>query len=235
MTSKPLTQYWKEYTHFHPVVPFNKGVDQWLRLDLSETNVALNPAIYEHLPTFCNWVEDQWADSGARYLAGGYGETRKIYAGSTHFDGDGQEPRRFHLGVDIWGPAGTPIFAPCPSQIQSLAYNEGKGDYGGTVILAHFDDQGALAGHTLYGHLSKASLAVHKKGDFLQSGQPLGWLGDPTENGGWPPHLHFQIILDMEGKQGDYPGVCRYSERSHYLHNCPDPEWVLRWVANEQR
>jgi murein DD-endopeptidase MepM/ murein hydrolase activator NlpD len=235
MRSKPFTQYWKEYPGFHPVVPFDQNLDQWGRLDLSEANAALSASVYEDLPAFCAWIEEQLAFRGTRYLAGGYAELRKIYASSAHFDTESQEPRRLHLGVDIWGPAGTPIFAPCPGRIHSVAFNEAKGDYGGTVILEHFDDQGRLTGHTLYGHLSRKAVAAHKKGDFLEAGQVLGWLGDPTENGGWPPHLHFQIILDMEGKEGDYPGVCRFSERAQYLDNCPDPELVLGWASRERR
>jgi murein DD-endopeptidase MepM/ murein hydrolase activator NlpD len=235
MTSKPFTHYWKDYPRFHPVVPFDQNTDQWSGLDLSDENADLTQEVYSNLPLFCAWIDQQLAKSGTRYLVGGYGELRKIYASSAHFDGTGQEPRRLHLGVDIWGPAGTPIYAPCPSRVHSVAFNEAKGDYGGTVILSHFDDQERLVGHTLYGHLSKASVAVHKKGDFLQSGEVLGWLGDASENGGWPPHLHFQIITDMEDLEGDYPGVCRYSERERYLGNCPNPELILRWSGSGRR
>jgi len=62
----------------------------------------------------------------------------------------------------------------------------------------------------------------------------IAHFGEPNENGHWPPHLHFQIILDMELKQGDYPGVCKYSERQKYLANCPDPDFILqmrKWIA----
>jgi hypothetical protein len=31
----------------------------------------------------------------------------------------------------------------------------------------------------------------------------------------------------MEGRKGDYPGVCKYSERKKYLANCPDPDLIL--------
>jgi len=36
-------------------------------------------------------------------------------------------------------------------------------------------------------------------------------------------------MFDMEGKYGDYPGVCRYSEKEEYLKNVPDPALVLRF------
>jgi len=36
------------------------------------------------------------------------------------------------------------------------------------------------------------------------------------------------LIEDMQGLKGDYPGVCKFSERERYLANCPDPELILR-------
>jgi len=48
-------------------------------------------------------------------------------------------------------------------------------------------------------------------------------LGKPDENGGWPPHLHFQLIRDMQGFVGDYPGVCAKQDLTFYANNCPDP------------
>ncbi|MNY72962.1 hypothetical protein D3C86_2116260 [compost metagenome] len=61
----------------------------------------------------------------------------------------------------------------------------------------------------------------------INAGQKIASLGDYTVNGGWPPHLHFQLIINMEGYYGDYPGVCKLSERDKYLANCPDPAWLL--------
>lgn len=58
----------------------------------------------------------------------------------------------------------------------------------------------------------------------------IGHFGEPAENGDWPPHLHFQVIHDMEFKKGDYPGVCSISERERYLKNCPDPDLILKMM-----
>jgi len=55
-------------------------------------------------------------------------------------------------------------------------------------------------------------------------------FGEPAENGQWPPHLHFQLILDMESKKGDYPGVCSLPQRQKYLDNCPDPDALLNLI-----
>jgi peptidoglycan LD-endopeptidase LytH len=135
------------------------------------------------------------------------------------------EPRRLHLGIDVWGEAGTPIAAPLGGMIHSLAYNENFGDYGATIILQHQIDM--VAFHTLYGHLSLKDLANAREGQFITRGQPFAHIGPPAENGQWPPHLHFQVIEDMGNMEGDYPGVCKYSEKEKYLANCPDADLIL--------
>ena len=135
------------------------------------------------------------------------------------------EPRRLHLGVDIWGPAETPVYAPLEGTVHSYAFNEAYGDYGATLILQH-DINGFLF-HTLYGHLSLASIQQKQEGQLIAKGEWIAAFGEPAENGHWPPHLHFQIIVDMQGMKGDYPGVCRFSEKEKYLTNCPDADSIL--------
>ena len=48
-----------------------------------------------------------------------------------------------------------------------------------------------------------------------------------VENGGWPAHLHFQIIGDLMGFIGDFPGVAKQSEIEEWLERCPDPNLIL--------
>lgn len=229
MNAKPLNKYWDtQEAGFRPVVPFYPEEDSLFHLDLSASNEDLSEAVYSDLDKFGAYIDALRVHTGARYLVGGYAELRKIYGVSALFDASlSDEPRRFHLGVDIWGPAGTPVYAVAAGRLHSLGWNGAKGDYGGTLILAH--DNGEMTWHTLYGHLSKATLTGKAKGDVFAAGDVLGALGEPPENGWWPPHLHFQVILDMQGMEGDYPGVCRYSEREAWLRNCPDPEGLLQW------
>ncbi|HTJ14888.1 MAG TPA: peptidoglycan DD-metalloendopeptidase family protein [Dinghuibacter sp.] len=192
-------------------------------LDLS-TASGLSPEVFGDLDKFSAFIDDRLR--GNRYLVGGYAELRAIYASSALFDGS--EPRRLHLGVDIWGAVETPVFAPFPGRVHSLAFNEARGDYGATLILVH---EGPVAvWHTLYGHLGLSSLAGRTPGDIVAAGDRIASFGAPPENGWWPPHLHFQVILDMEGLVGDYPGVCRASEREYYLENCPDPMPLLGFM-----
>ncbi|HWZ36478.1 MAG TPA: hypothetical protein VNW51_09975, partial [Mucilaginibacter sp.] len=59
--------------------------------------------------------------------------------------------------------------------------------------------------------------------------QQIARLGSIDKNGHWPPHLHFQLMFDMEGWVGDYPGVARFSEKEKHLRNIPDPNLILRF------
>ncbi len=63
----------------------------------------------------------------------------------------------------------------------------------------------------------------YKKGDCI------GHVGDTKINGGWAPHLHFQIIANMLGKKGDFPGVASLGTREKYLALCPNPNSILQF------
>ncbi|RYZ19369.1 MAG: peptidase M23 [Chitinophagaceae bacterium] len=210
-------------TTIKPVVPLAPG-DKLLRMNLTAENAALNAETFTSTERFSAWVEDLLHRKGARYGVGGWNEHRNIYARSEKFD-TGEEPRRLHLGIDIWGPAGTPVFAPLDGTVHSVAINDFFGDYGGTVILRH--EVNGVVFHTLYGHLSHDSTKGKAAGQGIAAGTQIATFGIPEENGQWPPHLHFQVIINMQGKKGDYHGVCRYSQREQWLENCPDADVIL--------
>ena len=157
-------------------------------------------------------------------LTGGWGEDRDLYRGSALFRSE-EEPRTIHLGIDVWVEAGTPVAAPLAATVHSFADNANFGDYGGTILLEH-----AVGGKrfwTLYGHLARRSLENLNEGAAVAAGEVFAWLGEPSENGGWPPHLHFQKILDLQGLRGDFPGVARPTEKGHWLRLCPDPSDLM--------
>jgi peptidoglycan LD-endopeptidase LytH len=158
-----------------------------------------------------------------KYALGGYLEDRSWYARSPLFG----KQRSVHLGVDVWTDAGTPVYAPLPGRIHSFQRNEGFGNYGPTILLEHAWQGGLF--YTLYGHLSQESLAQCLERKEVAAGDLLGYLGDMMENGEWPAHLHFQIIMDLQGNQGDYPGVCSHEDVNFYQNNCPDPNLLLRF------
>ncbi len=170
-------------------------------------------------------LSDEDVTPGQPIRFGGYGEDRSLYTQEL-FAPQGEEPRTIHLGVDVFAPAGADVFAPLAGRVHSSRINDNPGDYGPTIILEHSPAPG-LVFHTLYGHLSRDSLKGLKPGAAFMAGEPIATLGTKPENGGWPPHLHFQIILDIGAAKGDYPGVCKHSERDRWLSICPDPGPLL--------
>lgn len=195
--------------------------DRWLAA-LRPTGIEVIEGVLKALP---GRLDAPDVKPGEPLRAGGYGEDRSIYT-QTLFAPDGEEPRTIHLGVDVFAPAGADVVTPLSGRVHSSRINEAEGDYGPTIILEHAPVAG-LTFHTLYGHLSRDSLKGLKPGTAFMAGEKIAELGTRRENGGWPPHLHFQIILDIGSAKGDYPGVCRRSEQAHWLSICPDPGPLL--------
>lgn len=208
------------------VVDFNTAVDSLYHFDFTASNTELDADTFSDTPKFSQWINHKLSANNCKYGIGGYMEHRTIYARSAHFDTD-DEPRRLHLGVDVWADAGTPVYSPLQGTVHSFNDNDNFGDYGPTIILEHHFD--ALKLYTLYGHLSRESLEGLYIGKPISKDERIGCFGNIEENGHWPPHLHFQLMFDMEGKQGDYPGVCRFSEKEIYLKNIPDPQLILKF------
>ncbi|HTD99266.1 MAG TPA: peptidoglycan DD-metalloendopeptidase family protein [Mucilaginibacter sp.] len=208
------------------VVDFNPNTDRLFKFDFTAANTELSPEDVNDTEKFSNWVNKKLLNSKSRYGIGGYMEHRTLYARSELFNTD-NEPRRLHLGIDIWAEADTPVYVPISGHIHSFANNDHFGDYGPTIILKH--QLNGLDLYSLYGHLNRECLQGLATGAFIPKGKQIGVFGDKEENGHWPPHLHFQLMFDMEGCYGDYPGVGRFSEKGKHLVNIPDPNLILRF------
>jgi murein DD-endopeptidase MepM/ murein hydrolase activator NlpD len=168
-------------------------------------------------------ILEKLATAGAVAGVGGYLENRSVYKDTELFQGD--EERCIHIGVDVFMPAGTTIYTPLDGEVQSFANRQVAGDYGPVIILRHRLDD--VEFHTLYGHLSEASLEGLVDGQNFSAGEKLAEMGPRPVNGNWPPHLHFQLIRDMQGYRGDYPGVVRPAELDFFKQNCPDPSALI--------
>lgn len=219
------------YLSAHPnaagkVIDFDPQTDRLYHFDFTSANTELDSQTISNTSGFSRWINNKLQVNNCRYGIGGYMEHRTLYARSALFDTVG-EPRRLHLGIDIWGKAGAPVYSPLPGMVHSFKDNDKFGDYGPTIILEH--DLDGLKLYSLYGHLSRSSLEGIAAGKLVDKDQQIGRLGAEDENGYWPPHLHFQLMFDMEGMQGDYPGVCRFSEKQKYLENIPNPQLILQF------
>lgn len=158
---------------------------------------------------------------------GKYNETRAIYATPAYEirTNDGRTWRTVHIGIDFFCTAGTEVSAACEGTVHSFADNNAGRDYGPTIVLEHNPSDGPVF-YTLYGHLSRSSLENLVVGRKVKKGDVMGTVGKRSENGGWTPHLHFQVMLDMLGKSGDFPGVCTPEDVGVWTSLCPDP-WLL--------
>ncbi len=229
MSTPDFSQFLRGLTPaFTPVIDPSFKKEDYTPIDLSPDNKKLSEDAVASSESFCHFMNRFIKDSGAKVAYGGYRELRKLYRRSDLFTASRDEElnRNIHLGMDIWADAGTKVLAALDGTVHSFKDNTAFGDYGPTIILEH--NIGGRTFYTLYGHLSRKSLEDLAPGQKLNKGELLGWLGAPFENGDYAPHLHFQVMRDLEGRAGDYPGVACQKELDHFLSNCPDPNLLLK-------
>lgn len=199
----------------------------YVPIDFSWNNPALNGIPLEDPGVCQDYVTGILNENRGAVAYGGYLERRSLYDSHSHFGLPGGSGRNIHLGVDFWAPAGTTVVAPYAGSLHSFRDNAGSGNYGPTLILSH--SMGPHVFYSLYGHLSRESLLDVKPGMAVEAGTELGTLGTSMVNGGYAPHLHFQLILDIGDYKGDYPGVCSSDTLGYYAENCPDPCLLLHY------
>ena len=173
-------------------------------------------------------IFDEMKRAGASVGVGRYDEPRMLYT-SPLFGASGDptaERRTIHLGIDLFVEPGTPLRAPLDGVVQIVANNSAPLDYGPLVVLRH-ETGDREPFFTLYGHVTRDSLAGLKVGQRVARGQQFARVGSAEENGGWPPHVHFQIILDLLDLDAGFPGVAYASQRSVWTSLSPDPNLLL--------
>lgn len=210
---------------FFPVMGEKLTTENTLPLDFTAANQELEVVDLSNTEAFDRYVFEKLNQAGKTYGIGGYLEKRAIYRRSEVFATGESNFRNIHLGVDIWTPAGAPVYVPFEGKVHSFRDNAGFGDYGPTIILEH-----KLKGKTLfslYGHLFRSDLENLEIGQRFEAGELLCHVGPFPENGDWPPHLHFQLMWDLGGNWGDYPGVAAEKDLEFYRENCPDPNLIL--------
>ena len=199
----------------------------------STTLALLTEGQHPGMPTFSDHAFDPWfAAKGVTYGLGSYGEKRSVYETDAFADAASPERRTVHLGIDVFAPAMTPVYAPLAGQVLHVTYNPDYLDYGNTLILQH--DAGGVPFYTLYGHLAASLPGLLAVGDIVAPGQLIAHLGDWHENGGWAAHLHFQIMTDMlEQLSGNFFGVGHESLLDVWKDICIDPNLILRISAEK--
>ena len=178
-------------------------------------------------------ISDHMEERGLDIAHGGYGELRPFYTSDNYEveNDEGYQWRTRHLGIDLWTRAAayrsteTAVYCPYDGEVVGSYNNNITCDYGPTIIIKHL--AGKLEFYTLYGHLSQDSLEISPKGKIVKGGEQLGFLGNNTENGEWPPHLHFQVMLSLLGNKNNFPGVCYDWEWDVWKSICPNPQMLI--------
>lgn len=225
-----VAEWLREHTaEFAPVLGADLRTEPCLVLDLSVGSplVSGDPAERDE-PHITSSVLAAMESAGVRVAVGRYDEPRMLYV--TPLFGAGKdvtgERRTIHLGLDLFAEAGTPVRAPLAGTVHALHDNAAPLDYGPVVILRHEPADGP-AFFTLYGHLSRKSLDALAPGRRIARGEPFATLGSAGVNGGWTPHLHLQVIVDLLGLGVDFPGVAPASQRDAWTVLSPDPNLLV--------
>jgi len=225
-TQKHFTK-WSESNYKFTVFPVKntKGLI-WLdlsvgSLDIGNTKNLTDPKLLDDA------ITRSMNEAGVSLAIGRYDEARAFYTTNAFAarSNDGLAWRTIHMGLDFFIKEGSEVFAVWDGTIHSFADNKADRDYGPTIILKH-QVSADLIFYTLYGHLTIDSITSLNTGQLVKKGECIGRVGKQSENGNWPSHLHFQIILDMLEKLGDFPGVAFATQRDLWKSISPDP-WLL--------
>jgi 4-aminobutyrate aminotransferase-like enzyme/Ser/Thr protein kinase RdoA (MazF antagonist) len=199
-------------------------------LDLSVDGPdAADPARPDEADDWTRRVFRRIEDEGAAVGIGRYDEVRACYTSAAFASkaDERTEMRTVHLGIDLFVPPGTPVLAPLDGVVHACRDNAQRLDYGPTVILRHEVVGAGISFFTLYGHLSPETLETVEEGARVERGERIGWVGDRPRNGDWPPHLHIQLIADLLGEHGTFPGVAAPGQRDVWRSLCPNPGQLL--------
>lgn len=211
---------------FASVLDLDVRHEPCLVLDLSATSPLLGAPDSDHgEPALTARVHRAMHDAGVRLGAGRYDELRPPYPTST--DADPLDPRNVHLGVDLFVEPGMIVHAPIAGVVHDAGESRSALGYGPTVVLGHQTADGTRF-YTLYGHLDREALSHCTPGRSVAPGARLGRVGTPEVNGGWTPHLHVQVIVDLLGLGRRFPGVGHSSQRNAWQALSPDPNLILR-------
>lgn len=225
MKNRPTLEILLDGVDIFPLMGEELNQANTVQMDFSPTNLELKHIKLSDTAVFDQYVFEKLAMAKKKYGIGGYFEHRAIYQRSEVFATDLKDFRNIHLGVDVWAEAGTPIYAPIDGKVYSFQNNQGFGDYGPTIILEHLIKGEKM--YSLYGHLKLTDLDDLKVGKTILKGEKFCHLGPFPENGDWPPHVHFQLMWDLLGNWGDFPGVCSFREIEKFRNICPDPNFMV--------
>ena len=192
--------------------------------DLNTQGLVFHPVIHlpRDVPVFdFSTTYDPQRTLLSPFGMGTYDEVRPTMYTEPQFS---QSVRNIHMGIDIAAPVGTSVHTFYEGEIFAIGVNALPQDYGPTIITRHELNGEPL--YALYGHLSMDCLQSLHRGQKIVGGQRIGAIGAENENGGWNPHLHFQLSR-VRPPAFDLPGVVSVEHRGWARRAFPDPRLVL--------
>ena len=220
-----FTDFFKEHAPI-PVLDAGISLDAYVPIHLTEDSSLFSKLSSISSAEFEQQIQFYLNTYNGHVAYGGYLEKRTIYSSRALFQESGRPSRCIHLGIDLWTLEDTPVLAAADGMVHSFKNNLGAGNYGPTIILEH--SLKGLHFFTLYGHLSLRSIQQLRTGMKFRKGDRIGSIGISAVNGDYAPHLHFQVMLDVQKFDGDYPGVCSEEDKINFMLNCPDPNILLK-------
>ncbi|MGD9396466.1 MAG: aminotransferase class III-fold pyridoxal phosphate-dependent enzyme [Candidatus Thorarchaeota archaeon] len=206
--------------------PLDESNSLVIDLSVGSTDVDSPLQLANH-QRFGDLISRKLAEAGVKIGVGRYNEPRLIYSGDQYLE-PGNESRTVHLAIDLFVETGTPVLSVYDGVIHSFQNNSKPLDNGPTIVIEHRTTPDGPTFYILYSHLTLDSLDGLSTGQTVKKGERIGRVGEYPDNGGWPPHLHFQLIVDMLDQKGDLFGVASPSKRSVWLSICPDPNLILQ-------
>jgi 4-aminobutyrate aminotransferase-like enzyme/Ser/Thr protein kinase RdoA (MazF antagonist) len=206
--------------------PLNSTNSIVVDLSVGSTDVASPHHLANH-QVFGNLLSEKLDAAGVTIGIGRYNEPRLIYSGDQYLTDD-DESRTIHLAIDLFVESGTSVLSVYDGIVHSYQDNDKPLDNGPTIVIEYQTTSSGPSFFILYSHLSRDSLEGLTVGKAVKKGEQIGKVGEYPDNGGWPSHLHFQLIVDMMDKKGDIFGVAPPSKRDVWFSICPDPNLILQ-------
>jgi LysM repeat protein len=188
---------WQEGDTFDSVASsFDAKVEDilnWPGNNFDLTNPTIEVGQYVMVPgghrEFKQWIiptiargKSGTAGVGSKSCSGGaFGSGAFVWPAGNHFL-SGNDFWSGHLGIDIAGAEGAPVYA-ADSGVVTLASSGWNGGYGNVVMIDHGNGYA-----TLYGHLSQINVGVCQS---VGAGQVIGAIGNTGNSFG--AHLHFEV------------------------------------------
>ncbi len=238
-TSRDLSHFRFRHACGYEAVPTSRAVRQYLMSGRAHTGDVVFPPLAEAPKVWFDWsitgvgapktseeIDAAMRQAGAVLAIGHYCEDRNVYEGEA-YEVAGENRRTVHLGVDLFAPAGTPVYAALDGTVEMFNDNFAPLDYGPVIILRHETDEG-IPFWTLYGHLSRPSLVPLFVGKEIKAGEQIATMGEEFENVGWAPHTHFQLLTSLCDMGIDIYGVAPLNELPMWRSISPNPNLCLK-------